>query len=426
MTNLRFVHAADLHLDSPFTGIRSEAPQHVAQALYRATFDAYESIVDLCLSEQVDALLVAGDVYDGADRSLRAQQAFMRGLRRLDDAGIRSFVCHGNHDPLDGWEAELAYPDSCHRFGPEWKAVPVIEGDPDRGMVYGISYPRQVVERNLVSELGDVESGPFTIGLLHANVGDKPGHAPYAPCSLGDLAGTGIDYWALGHVHTREVMQAQHPAVVYPGNPQGRHINETGARGVYLVEVEGEDVRLDFRPMDTVRWARIEVDASEVDTEQGLHDRLSQRVQEAVDSADGRSLVVRVTLAGRTPLHSTLRRAGYLEDLRESILNEEFAGQSPFAWCERIEDETASPIDRDELLKGSDFLAEVLRISDQTRANPELRDRVVSGLTELFDHRPLQRLLEADDPREDNSNMDSLIAEAEAEVITLLLDDRDA
>ena len=132
--SFRFIHAADLHLDSPFTGIRAAAPENVASALYSATFDSYRNIIDLCISEGVDALLVAGDIYDGADRSLRAQRAFIDGLRNLDAAGIRSFVCHGNHDPLDGWEARLSYPDGCHRFDPDFEAVPLFPDEPDRAL----------------------------------------------------------------------------------------------------------------------------------------------------------------------------------------------------------------------------------------------------------------------------------------------------
>ena len=139
MTRIRFVHAADLHLDSPFVGIKAVAPDNVASALYGATFAAYENIIKLCIDEQVDALLIAGDVYDSADRSLRAQLKFVDGLKRLDDAGIRSFVCHGNHDPLNGWEARLDYPPSCIRFGAEFEAVPVFEDDPQRAVVHGIS-----------------------------------------------------------------------------------------------------------------------------------------------------------------------------------------------------------------------------------------------------------------------------------------------
>ena len=221
MPGSRFVHAADLHLDSPFKGIRSEAPAHVAQLLSNATFDAYQNIIDLCLQERVDALLVAGDIYDGADRSLRAQRAFIDGLRSLDAAGIRSFVCHGNHDPLDGWEARLSYPAGCHRFGAEFSAAPVFPDEPDRAQVYGISYPTRDVYENLVQRLGKVQNPAFTIGLLHANVGGNTDHALYSACSLDDLVQSGVDYWALGHVHTRQILHERTPTVVYPGNRKG-------------------------------------------------------------------------------------------------------------------------------------------------------------------------------------------------------------
>ncbi len=112
MSLIKFVHAADLHLDSPFRGIGSEVPDYVLETLQEATFEAYDRTIEFCISEEVDAFLVAGDVYDGADRSLRAQVRFVNGLNRLDAAGVRSFVCHGNHDPMDGWEARLSLPPS--------------------------------------------------------------------------------------------------------------------------------------------------------------------------------------------------------------------------------------------------------------------------------------------------------------------------
>ena len=142
MPKLRFVHAADLHLDSPFQGIRNEAPAHVAETLHNATFSAFENIIDLCLREDVDALLIAGDIYDAADRSLRAQLRFVDGLRRLDEAGIRSFVCHGNHDPLDGWEARLALPQGCVRFSSEVTAEPIFADDPERATIHIEKYAR--------------------------------------------------------------------------------------------------------------------------------------------------------------------------------------------------------------------------------------------------------------------------------------------
>ena len=419
---IRFVHAADLHLDSPFTGLKAAAPENVATALYSATFDAYENIINLCISEEVDALLVAGDVYDGADRSLRAQLKFVEGLNNLDTQGIRSFVCHGNHDPLDGWQARLAYPQSCRRFGTEWEAVPVFE-NPNRAVIHGISYPKREFTENLARRLGRVDPGPFSIGLLHANVSNDPNHAAYAPCSLEDLATSGIDYWALGHVHTRQVLSEREPAVVYPGNPQGRHPNETGARGVYLVEVDdGGNVHSTFHLMATVRWETLPVDIAPFEREQELLDALQEGMQGLLDSTDGRSAVARVTLTGRGALNRTLRRPNAIDDLVEEI-NGEWAERSPFVWCERIEDASASPFDREARLKGSDFLAEVLRTADRAKTDPALISRLGAGLSDLYQHHRFRRYLSKLAPNEED--IAALVEEAEAMAVDLLAEDDD-
>ena len=421
MTQLRFVHAADLHLDSPFTGMRAEAPSNVADALYRATFDAYNNIVDLCISERVDALLVAGDIYDSADRSLRAQRAFINGLERLDEAEIRSFVCHGNHDPLDGWEARLTYPPSCHRFGPSFERVPVSNEDPDRAVIYGVSYPTREVTRNLVSDLDMVDPGSFSIGLVHASVGNNPGHAPYAPCTLENLAQFGIHYWALGHVHNHQVLHEREPTVVYPGNPQGRHSNETGPRGVYLVEVsDSGGITLDFRSTDIVRWVHPLLDISKVETEQDLLDRIGELLQKTLSSTAGRCVVAQITLSGRGVLYDYLRRPETIEGLREDI-NQEWERQSPFVWCERIKNETVSPYNREDRLAGSDFVAEFLHLCDRAKTDSTLLDKLKSDLTALYEHRTYRRYLGDLAPR--NDELSALVEEAESIALNLLITD---
>ena len=379
MTRLRFVHAADLHLDSPFRGMRSEAPDYVAESLRQATFDAYRNIIDLCLQEGVDALLVAGDIYDGADRSLRAQLRFVDGLNRLNAAGIRSFICHGNHDPLDGWEARLALPPGCVRFGPEVSAEPVFLDEPDRAAVYGVSYPRREVCENLTPLFADAVAGSgYRVGLLHANVGGNPDHDSYAPCSVTDLAETGLDYWALGHVHTRQVLRQERPTIVYPGNPQGRHPLETGARGVYLVEVDDHgSVSLDFRAVDIVRWDNIDIGIAGLETEQELLDALDAATAHCADNSQGRSVLVRLSLTGRGPLHRWLRHPDTLEELRLRV-NEQYAGHRQWLWCERIQADTASPVDREQAAAREDFVGDLMRLSSELQENPnalaELRD----------------------------------------------------
>ena len=477
MTRLRFVHAADLHLDSPFRGIRGEAPDYVAETLHRATFDAYDNIVALCLAERVDALLVAGDIYDGADRSLRAQLKFVGGLERLDAAGIRSFVCHGNHDPLDGWEARLALPEGCVRFGPEVTAEPVFPDEPGRATVYGVSYPQRVVEENLslrfreipafagmtgaagmaaagdesgaaagmavagdgsgaaagmvgvtgMTGAGDGSGAGCNIGLLHANVGGNTGHDNYSPCTVADLAEAGLDYWALGHVHTRQVLRQERPTVVYPGNPQGRHPLETGERGVYLVEVDDYGaVSLDFRPVDVVRWENIQVDIAGLDTEQELLYAIEYAANSCGDAAGSRPVVCRLALTGRGTLHRWLRRAGTVDELRERFNNQYGPSTSsgqPWLWCERIQADTASPVDREQVALREDFIGDLARIAEELRETPgelaELR-RLLRPLYESNRTRHYLRNLLPDD-----DELRSLVSLAEEVCLSGLLDEED-
>ena len=424
MPRLRFVHAADLHLDSPFRGIRAQAPENVAQTLHRATFDAFENIINLCIREQVDALLVAGDVYDGADRSLRAQLKFVDGLKQLDSAGIRSFICHGNHDPLDGWEARLDLPPGCVRFGPDVTAEPVFPDEPQRATVYGISYPRREVRENLSPLFPQAISGSgFKIGLLHANVGGDPNHDSYSPCSVADLEIASIDYWALGHVHTRQTLREQGPAVVYPGNPQGRHPGETGARGVYLVEVEDSGPpRLEFHAMDVVRWETLSLDIAGLETEQALIDAVSDRAESALEPSDGRPVVFRLTLAGRGTMHRWLRREGTVDDLLEQ-LNSRYANSNPWLWCERIQLDTASPVDREQAARREDFTGDLARLCTELRENPVALVELQESLQELYGASRARRYLNGFLP--DGPELLEILTAAEAECLAELVGDED-
>ena len=424
MARLRFVHAADLHLDSPFRGIRSEAPDYVADTLRRATFDAYENIVSLCLQERVDALLVAGDIYDGADRSLRAQLKFVDGLNRLDAAGIRSFVCHGNHDPLDGWEARLLLPPGCVRFGPEVTGEPVFPDEPERASVYGVSYPRREVRENLSPLFAEAAAGGgFGVGLLHANVGGNPDHDSYAPCSIADLTETGLDYWALGHVHTRQVLRQERPTVVYPGNPQGRHPLETGARGVFLVEVDDYGaVSLDFRPVDVVRWESLEVGIADLETEQELIDAIDSAAASCAGAAGGRAVVFRLTLSGRGPLHRWLRSAGTVDELRERV-NEQHANGQSWLWCERIQADTASPVDREQVALREDFAGDLARLGSELRDDPGALGELRDALRALYANSNAAPYLRGYLPSE--GELLELLAAAEDECLSSLVNEED-
>jgi DNA repair exonuclease SbcCD nuclease subunit len=424
MARLRFVHAADLHLDSPFRGIRSEAPPQVAEELHRATFEAYANIIALCLEERVDALLVAGDIYDGADRSLRAQLKFVDGLNRLDAAGIRSFICHGNHDPLDGWEARLDLPQGCVRFGREVTGEPVFPGEPDRAMVYGISYPTREMRENLTPLFATPAASGFGIGMLHANVGGNTDHDPYAPCSVSDLAETGLDYWALGHVHTRQVLREELPSIVYPGNPQGRNPRETGERGIYLVEVNDYGaVNLDFRPVDVVRWDSLEVGIQGMETQQELLDAIGPAVAESSDSSGRRPVVYRLTLTGRGPLNRWIRSAGTLDDLLEQV-NDQHAHAHPWLWCERIQVDTGSPVDREQATLREDFAGDLARLTSSLLSDSASASEIRELLRPLYVNSNAAAYLREFLPNDEE--LRQLVASAEEECLAALTAEEDA
>ena len=426
MAQLRFVHAADLHLDSPFRGIRNEAPQHVAKTLHRATFDTYENIVNLCLRERVDALLVAGDIYDGADRSLRAQLRFIDGLNRLDEAGIRTFVCHGNHDPLDGWEARLDLPPGCVRFGREVSREPVFPDEPERAAVYGVSYPTREVRENLAPRFNAAMSplgAGFNLGLLHANVGGHPGHDSYAPCSVADLVETGLNYWALGHVHTRQVLRHERPTIVYPGNSQGRNPRETGERGVYLAEVDDYgQLNLSFRPVDVVRWEYLEVDITGLASEQALLDAIDRSIVSCADASGGRPVVFRLTMTGRGYLSRWIRASGTGDQLQEQI-NDQHAHQPQWLWCERIQVNTGSPMDREQAASREDFTGDLARLGTSLREDPGALAELRDSLRTLYVSSNAAPYLRTHLPS--NGELLELLAAAEEECLSSLVREED-
>ena len=419
MPTYSFVHAADLHLDSPFKGLKRVAPQ-IAEVLRKSTFDAYDAVVDLCIAERVDALLVAGDIFDSADQSLLAQLKFVDGLKRLESAGIRSFVCHGNHDPLDAWRSEISFPVNSFRFGQTVASSELRPGDPDSPLIYGYSYPTREVRENVVPEFQKmVQHGRMSIGLLHANVGADTGHESYAPCTVDDLGKVGIKYWALGHVHTRQELDLPDGLAVYPGNIQGRHVNETGPRGVYLVTItENGSIERSFRPVDLVRWDEIEISISDHDDSDSLENAVAENIGSALEKAEGRHLVYRVSLTGRGPLHGLVNEHEYTEALI-TRLNDDWLSQRPFAYCDRVTAATRKDINRDDYSERDDFHGDLLRFFDQARNNGEIITDLREHLKQLYGHPRLGKYLSDHLPQD--SELASLLDGAESICLDLLV-----
>ena len=424
---VRFIHTGDLHLDSPFAGLVTAAPDHVATALREATIQAWNAIVDLALEERVDFVVVAGDVFDRESRTLRGQVRFRDGLARLSAAGIPSFVVAGNHDPQSSWEraVQVAWPPLAHFFGSrEVTAIAVRGGDDEEiARVYGISFGQADVRENLARRFRREPGVPVAVGLLHANVGQDTGHDPYAPCTLEDLRAADMDYWALGHVHRRGVLSAANPAAVYCGNPQGRDPNEGDPRGCYLVTVHDRGrITPEFMPVDVVRWQHVTVDVAGLEEVEPLIDRVAEAV-DAARTAAARPVIARVELTGRGPLHAVLVRSGTVDDVRGEAQARLGEG-SPWVWIESLRDRTRPDIDVVERAAAPDFLGEVLREFGRVReavSAPDLtgpRAALEAVLDELYEHGRGRRFLR--DARPDGDRLLERLDEAERLVLDRL------
>ena len=403
MTSLKFIHAADLHLDSPFTGLGS-VNQEMATVAQNATFEAFEALVDYAIRQEVDFFLVAGDVYDSADRSLRAQLRFCRALGRLADQGIPAFVVHGNHDPLDGWSAHLAWPELVTIFpGDKVSSVPVLKDGAEIARVWGKSYPTREVRKNLAPEYTKDQKTPFAVGLLHCNLGKNTGHEPYAPCSLKDLEKEGFDYWALGHVHKKAVHRTgDRSLAVYPGNIQGRHPGESGPHGAMLVTVENSGkIETEFVPLDNIRWESAELDIAGLSSEGELISALEGRIAELEDEAGGRHLCLRLALTGRGELHSTLARRGVIVALEEELRERRGAAPGALVWIERCENRTLPTVDLEKRRRADDFLAGLLEEFDQLRGIlKKNKEELIEILADLYRSSRARRFIAEPDEKE--------------------------
>ncbi len=384
-----FIHAGDLHLDSPFRGVTSDSPE-IARQLQSATFDAYQSLIQLCIDKQVQFLLLSGDIYDGADRSLRAQLRFRDGLQKLADNNIQAFIVHGNHDPYKGHSKLIKWPPGIHVFSySKVESKPVKINGNTIAVISGISHEKKDTQINLARKFNATDADVFQIGLLHCNVGRNTVHEAYAPCDLKDLLEIGMDYWALGHVHNEKILN-RNPYVVYPGNPQGLSIREQNQRGCYLIHVDEttkEVTEPEFHELDAIRWFSGSVSINEMQTLEQLENRIVKRVHDFVIKANSRPIIVRLSIEGKGPLYQELHQDGRIQDLLQR-LREIFDNITPFVWIEELIFNGKAGIDINKRRKNQDFLGQILEISKNLAEEDGIKQLRNEALGELYlDHR---------------------------------------
>lgn len=331
-----FVHTADVHLDSPLRSLALRDPE-IAEMIGNATRQTFERTVDLCLEERVDALMIAGDLYDGDLRSMKTAVFFGTQMRRLTEAGIRVFVIRGNHDAESVITKHLSLPDGVHVFSGRAEAVKIESHDV---VVHGISFARPQAPESLLPKFKAPVSGCVNIGLLHTSLAGAEGHDTYAPCSLADLTGHGFDYWGLGHVHKRKVYAESHCTVVMPGIPQGRDIGEAGPKSATLVTVADDgSITLEERFTSLAQFERVKVDVTGLSEWPDVLNALEAVLDETRDLVISDHLVVRFEIVGATAIASRLRRDSdvLLEEARQA------AASLPRTAIEKISVDVHSP-----------------------------------------------------------------------------------
>ena len=368
MGTFRFLHAADIHLDSPLRGLTGQEGS-AAERIRNATREAFELLVGRAITERVAFVVIAGDLYDGDWRDYRTGLFFAAQMGRLNAAGIPVFLLHGNHDAQSQITRKLELPENVRVFGARAPETFRLE-DIDVAL-HGQSFSQREIRDNLVPGYPGPVAGAFNIGVLHTGLGGMGGHENYAPCALAELVAKGYAYWALGHVHQFQILHRQ-PHVVFPGNLQGRHIRETGAKGAALVSVEnGEVSEVATIPSDVVRWSLVPVAVDAAASIPEVLERMRAGLEEGVaGQAEGRLLACRVVLQGRAPMHGQLVGAEeYLLAEARAIALGLGADQ---AWVERVKVATEPEMDARMLAARSDALGELHRMLEEAGGDPDL------------------------------------------------------
>ncbi len=372
----RFIHTADIHLDSPLKGleIHEDAP---VEEIRGATRRAFENLIELAIEEEVDFLLIAGDLYDGDWKDYNTGLFFAGQMGRLEKAGIKVFIVSGNHDAASQITKTMPLPGNVTRFSPKRPQSVILD---DLGVIiHGQSYSTRAVTDNLSLQYPPHNTNYFNIGILHTSLTGRAGHEDYAPCTLNDLQAKGYDYWALGHIHQREVV-SEDPMILFPGNIQGRHIRETGTKGVTLVTVEeGRIVKIEERELDVLRWSVCNVDLSECETKEAVYEHVRSAMEKEQSLAEAKILALRLRLSGNCPLHADLHA-------RSIHWTEEFRGIAASignVWLEKVRFRTNRKICLEEIVGEDTPLSGLLQTIEKIEFGDDALTALVPDLATL-------------------------------------------
>jgi DNA repair exonuclease SbcCD nuclease subunit len=299
---MKIIHAADLHIDSPFQG-HVNGLGVLGEQSHLATRRAYHNLIELCLQQEAEVLLLAGDIFDGDCCDTATGEFFLAGLDRLQEVGTRVVLVYGNHDAECRVTRRLRLPDHVHRLATDRPETLVIE---HLGVaVHGQSYARTAVWDNLARDYPPPLPDLLNIGLLHTNAIGYAHDPLYAPCTVEELVAKDYAYWALGHLHWSQVLH-ENPWVVYPGNLQARYMQEAGPKGCALIDSQEQEIRsVEHRLLDVVRWTQVYVQVHPGDYPDEVVGSVCAALQLAREEAQGRPVVAEVVIEHTLTGHNT-------------------------------------------------------------------------------------------------------------------------
>lgn len=375
---VKFIHAADIHLDSPLIRLSYHEGAPVDE-LRQATRQALNNLVALAITEKVDFVLISGDLYDGDWKDYNTGLYFVSQMSKLREAHIPVYIISGNHDAASKITRTIRFPEGTHVF-PKNEPSTLIVKNLDVA-IHGQSFASPAVTQNLSLNYPAPIPGNFNIGMLHTCATGREGHEPYAPCTVEDLQLKGYDYWALGHVHQREIL-SHDPLIVFPGNTQGRNIRETGAKGCMLVTVDEKGrPSADFKSLDVIRWIRLPVDASGAGSGNDVVDLVSENMERILGENSGMPLIARVEIAGSSPAHTDLAayRERWINDIKSVAVD--ISGDR--IWIEKVKFRTTSPKDIETGAHAEGPIGELWRYLDTLRSDSDQLIEIGETLKEI-------------------------------------------
>jgi DNA repair exonuclease SbcCD nuclease subunit len=383
--------------------------QAMVNRAIRATYESFSAIVQEAIRKKVDFVLVSGDVYHEEDRSIHAQWFFKQQAEKLHQANITLYVIHGNHDPLIQKEQLIAMPENVHIFPTHVSHTVHTTQSGERAIIYGFSYPERAFMNDPVPLFKKLkEDEAYHIGLLHGQENGLVDHDPYAPFSTVDLKNVGFDYWALGHVHKRQVINS-HPPVIYPGNIQGCHRKEQGEKGAYYVEMTKTTTTFTFFGTGPVQWQDITVKVNDM---KSIDELMAYTLDTITHLSSSHMYMIHLYFTGPGVLHETLIKKKVQEDLMD-ILQEELEYDS--IWIDKLTVNTAPEIIREKWRHKDHIIGDVIRVREDLSHNDSWKE----SLSSLINHRKIapfvEQLTEEDE--------EEILTKAETMIVTALLEE---